>query len=69
MSISGKWPEDPKACRRLVAAFYLEIAKAFNKNHLTTQVTTDYVIVLKVCTSCSVMFFLSLSTIYIGKEA
>ncbi|KAF6211041.1 hypothetical protein GE061_014154 [Apolygus lucorum] len=47
MSTSGKWPDDLNACKRLVAAFYVEISKAFKEKRYKTQVTPDFLEVFR----------------------
>uniref|UniRef100_A0A0A9W1N5 Nucleolar protein 6 n=3 Tax=Lygus hesperus TaxID=30085 RepID=A0A0A9W1N5_LYGHE len=47
MSISGKWPDDVNACKRLVAAFYVEISKAFKEKRHKTQVTPEFLVVFR----------------------
>jgi hypothetical protein len=49
LGLSGKWPDDLCAVRRIKAAFYIKIAESLSKQfHLTVQPFPDFVHVLKV---------------------
>ena len=54
LGLSGKWPDDLCAVRRLKAAFYIKIAERLSKQfHLTVQPFPDCLHVLKVSLSQS----------------
>lgn len=49
LGLSGKWPDDLSAIRRIKAAFYIKIAESLSKQfHLTIQPFPDCLHVLKV---------------------
>ena len=49
LEVSGKWPEDREAIRRLKAAFYLRVGKLLEDQHgLMTASYADHVDVYKV---------------------
>lgn len=46
---SGKWPNELKAVRRMITAFYINLASQLNKEHnLIAQPFVNYIDIMKV---------------------
>lgn len=47
---SGKWPNELNAVRRMITAFYINLADRLNKEcNLTSQPFVNYIDIMKVC--------------------
>lgn len=54
---SGKWPNELKAVRRMITAFYINLAARLNNEcNLTSQPFVNHIDIMKVCCKITRMF-------------
>lgn len=53
---SGKWPNDLQAVKRMITAFYINLAARLNKEYnLISQPFINYIDIMKVC--CKIIYY------------